>query len=530
MNNFFRKRLTKRNYRMFQLLFLLFMVTFASFIMEELHYYSATPIHITMFLISFLTAVVIKIMNGKQVMIYVLLGVATFFLNIGILQSTAPFFAMTLFAFPLLIVYGFLLPNPIWTILLGMDFIFISLSYYGKTDLQYINTVVIGLIVNTIIFAGFIFAMKQLKNQNSQLRLSESSLIKILNIFPKPIVIHHNDRILYLNKEMMNLLDIQEDDQEILRQSIYRFIHPEQHDLMQKKLSEVYKGNSTRKYEEVKMISKHGRQVLLDMTSALTAMYGKKVFITVGKDITDSKQQTVALIQNSEKLALVGQMAAGIAHEIRNPLTSIKGFIQLLSKEMKEKQEIFRLLLSELDRINFVVNEFLVVAKPTAVEFKPHDINKILLDVNYLLETQAIMNNIEIQMNTASHLPLVNCGENQLKQVFINLIKNAIEATAFGGKITVTSGDVNDEEIYIKISDTGCGIPKDRLPNLGQPFHTTKEKGTGLGLMVCYSIIESHQGTMKIESQEGVGTTIIIHLPVSTPNQTSQMQAIKSIV
>jgi signal transduction histidine kinase len=214
-------------------------------------------------------------------------------------------------------------------------------------------------------------------------------------------------------------------------------------------------------------------------------------------------------------LALLGQMAAGIAHEIRNPLTSIKGFVQLFKTE-QHRVEYYDIVLSELDRINDIVGEFLVLAKPTAAVFAEKDVKELIKDVVTLINTQSILNNVQIFVEFECDLPRISCEENQLKQVFLNLLKNAIEAMPSGGNIDVKVKVKEEGKISIQIIDQGIGIPKERIPTLGEPFYTTKEKGTGLGLMTCYKIIENHHGELTIDSELNKGTTIEIILPTIT--------------
>lgn len=233
--------------------------------------------------------------------------------------------------------------------------------------------------------------------------------------------------------------------------------------------------------------------------------------VVISRDITEQRR-TEELLRKSEKLSLAGQLAAGVAHEIRNPLTSIRGFIQFI-KEGNYNDAYFQTILSELDRIQSVVNEFLVLAKPQVVNFTPRNLPSLLHQVIDLLQTEAIMNNVQISIECASTIPLVHCEENQLKQVFINILKNAFEAMPVGGQITIKLMQQH-ETVSIRFIDEGDGIAEDRIPKLGEPFYTTKEKGTGLGLMISYKIIQAHQGSMKIKSQKNTGTTVDIILPI----------------
>lgn len=173
----------------------------------------------------------------------------------------------------------------------------------------------------------------------------------------------------------------------------------------------------------------------------------------------------------------------------------------------------YDIVLSELDRINGIVGEFLFLSKPTTTAMQQRDVKKLLNDVVTLIQTQTILSNIQISMEYKSNLPYVYCDENQLKQVFLNILKNATEAMPNGGTIELKVKKDNERGVVIQITDQGVGIPKERIPSLGEPFFTTKEKGTGLGLMTCYKIIENHQGQLQIESEVDKGTTVHIILP-----------------
>ncbi|MFD3450009.1 PAS domain S-box protein [Microbacteriaceae bacterium 4G12] len=230
------------------------------------------------------------------------------------------------------------------------------------------------------------------------------------------------------------------------------------------------------------------------------------------RDITE-KKRTEEILHESEKLSAIGQLAAGIAHEIRNPLTSLKGFLQFMQASSDFKKEYFEIMESEFERIESILSELLMVAKPQAKNFKKYEIKQIIYNVITLLETQAIMKNIQIITNFTEHPLIVDCVSNQLKQVFINLIKNAIESMDHGGDIII---EISKENPYalIRIIDQGNGIAKEKIEKLGQPFFSTKEKGTGLGLMVTYRIIENHYGSIFVESEENIGTTFTIRLPI----------------
>lgn len=236
-------------------------------------------------------------------------------------------------------------------------------------------------------------------------------------------------------------------------------------------------------------------------------------FVTIARDITATKE-TEELIRKSEKLSVLGELAAGVAHEIRNPLTSLMGFAQLLRETSEDsKDKYVGIMLTELKRINDIVGELMLVAKPQAVHFEYSSLRDMLQSVIRLLDTQAIMKNIQIQFTFDDAVPNVYCVENQLKQLFINLLKNSIEAMDDGGIITI-SVQKKKANVLVTLIDQGSGIPEDRLEKLGEPFYTTKEKGTGLGLMVCYKIVKEHYGQISFQSKEDIGTTVQVKLPI----------------
>ncbi|MCY9694796.1 PAS domain S-box protein [Paenibacillus alginolyticus] len=232
------------------------------------------------------------------------------------------------------------------------------------------------------------------------------------------------------------------------------------------------------------------------------------------RDITDKKQAEELLIR-SEKLSIAGQLAAGIAHEIRNPITAIKGFVQLMKSGIVEKKMYLDIMASEIERIEMILSELLILAKPQIIQTERKDIRMLLAQVTTLLDTQAIINNVQIITEFDPDIPIILCDENQLKQVCINFIKNGIEAMPKGGNLFIQVTSKNENHIILRFIDQGCGIPEHILSKLGEPFYTTKEKGTGLGFMVSKRIIENHHGEIAVFSEENKGTTIEISLPIA---------------
>lgn len=282
----------------------------------------------------------------------------------------------------------------------------------------------------------------------------------------------------------------------------------------------------------LKVVHKNGDLIDLEVVTVPIEIEGRlKGIYVITKDITEM-QKAEEMLRSVEKLNVVSELAAGIAHEIRNPLTSLKGFVQLLrpSLENKKAHTYTNVMESELDRIDQIVTELLLLAKPQSTEFKEKNLRDLLEHVRTLMNTKAIMSNIEIVLNYRCETTCIYCVENQLKQVVINLLKNAIEAMPSGGEIELEAEDAGDDCIMIRVVDQGCGIPEENLPKLGEPFYTTKEQGTGLGLMISSKIIREHGGDMQFKSKKDEGTTVEITLPVSpqVPKNTGNKYQITS--
>lgn len=235
----------------------------------------------------------------------------------------------------------------------------------------------------------------------------------------------------------------------------------------------------------------------------------------------DLKKEFNEILTKSDHLATVSKLAAGIAHEIRNPLTTIKGFLQLLKPYMAQinKEEYATVALEEIDRANEIIYSFLNMAKPKMVEkdLKATKINQLIQEIKLLYESEAILRNVTIETSLAPSNPVVSINENQLKQVLINMIKNAMEAIEHHQKKEGTIHlwtEESDGKGIIQISDNGCGMDPESIERLFTPFFTTKPTGTGLGLSICKKIINEHGGQIHINSEPGKGTTFRVELPI----------------
>ncbi len=239
--------------------------------------------------------------------------------------------------------------------------------------------------------------------------------------------------------------------------------------------------------------------------------------VAVFMDVTELRYYEEK-VKVQEKLAVVGQMAAGMAHELRNPLTAVRGFIQLTKEKMQgdeKSREHFELIMQEIDRTNKIINDFLILAKPKPPKLSIQPFNELLKSLLPLFESQCLMYNIQIRKSLAPSLPPVVVDADQIKQVILNLVQNAIQAMSHaGGELSLaTRYEAAEGMLVMAVTDTGVGISPADLNKLGTPFYTTKDHGTGLGLSVSYRIAEAHRGNIKVQSKQGEGSTFEICLP-----------------
>jgi signal transduction histidine kinase len=238
--------------------------------------------------------------------------------------------------------------------------------------------------------------------------------------------------------------------------------------------------------------------------------------ICLVRDVTRvrSMEQQVLRV---EKLAAIGELAAGAAHEIRNPLTSIRGFIQLLqARASRSDGEYFQIILNEIDRIDCIIRDMLLLARPSALQRQDVSLQTITNEVLLLHQTDFQRTNIAVTLEFDADVGLVWADPKMFRQLVLNLIRNALQAMPYGGALGVALRRVGSDQVAFEVQDTGVGISPENLKRLFVPFFTTKEEGTGLGLALCYSIVQAHGGRINVRSHVGQGTTFTVILPRSS--------------
>jgi signal transduction histidine kinase len=232
-------------------------------------------------------------------------------------------------------------------------------------------------------------------------------------------------------------------------------------------------------------------------------------------------KRSKSYIRRADRLASLGTLTAGLAHEIRNPLVAIKTLTQLLPERLDDEEfrsQFLKIASGEVDRISSLVNELLDFARPSDPKWELEDVNAILDGMILLISTATKKKLITIIKNYASNLPLVQIDREQIKQVILNILLNAIDATSENGKIMVKTRSFikpgGEPYIQIEFTDTGCGIPSEHLEDIFNPFFTTKNTGSGLGLSISNQIVQDHKGYIDVESQLEKGSSFFINLPV----------------
>jgi len=232
--------------------------------------------------------------------------------------------------------------------------------------------------------------------------------------------------------------------------------------------------------------------------------------ITEITPILQSISEQTEKMTRLDRLNIIGEMAAGIAHEIRNPMTTVRGLLQFMSNKPQfiNQKENFSLMIDELDRANSIITEFLSLAKNKAMEFSEYNLNTVIHDIYPLLQADALSHNCEVQL-ALQDIPDIFLDQNSIRQLLFNMVRNAVDAMQNHGIITIST-ETNDATVQLSIKDCGTGISWEIRDKLGTPFFTTKEQGTGLGLAICYRIVERHGATLTVESEPNIGTTFTI--------------------
>lgn len=345
------------------------------------------------------------------------------------------------------------------------------------------------------------------KKSEDALRRSEEHFSVIFNNSPEVIIIvdMETDRLVDVNRRFTEILGYRRE--EVIGRTLEELdyftdlhLYDETHE------------NDTLTINEAVLQSKSGRLINVLFSDAVAEIGRRNQRIIICKDITDQKI-VEAEMARLDRLNLIGEMAASIGHEVRNPMTTVKGFLQFLrEKEIYAgDRRYFDLMINELDRANFIISEFLSLANNKRVELEKTDINKLLESMLPLIQAEGHLTDKSVKLDTAK-VPDVLLDEREFRQLVLNLVRNGLDAMSSGGTLTI--GTVKEaDQVIMFVKDEGTGLPPEIIDKLGTPFVTTKENGTGLGLAVCYSIAARHNARIDFETGPE-GTTFSVHFPV----------------
>ncbi|MDM5222866.1 ATP-binding protein [Peribacillus sp. NJ11] len=328
-------------------------------------------------------------------------------------------------------------------------------------------------------------------------------------------IVGEEGKILYCNRACLELLKL-DSPEDILYKDLYAFLPPEIHAGCKERLNRVLENQEIVELAEQKMICGDGDIINIEVTAAPFYLKDIPLAQVIIRNITDRKRAERAeiLLKERVKLASIGQIAAGIVHEVKNPLTTVKGFLQLLKES--QPHPYFDTIETELEKALETLQNLLQVSKPDLHEepIVPIDLCKELASILFLFQEQ--LYKVEIEWALRDTERKVVGKRNLFLKAFFNLLKNAIEAMdEIQGKRKIRIEHYyKTGQIHIKVSDTGVGISEDKLKMLGTPFFSTKSEGTGLGLTQVFTTIHKHGGNISVQSVVGKGTTFHVQLPV----------------
>jgi two-component system sensor histidine kinase HydH len=398
--------------------------------------------------------------------------------------------------------------NPI--IFVGLDMA--SIEEAIKSDTR--HTVIMGIILLLIGFAGITLLFLAQSYRTARMSLSRIKAFSDNLVENMPIglvAIDNNKKITSLNHVAGSILNL----------SAEKVIGENADQVVPAKLWQLLENLDMEKgviEKEIDCTLRENKVIPLEVSATLMNDENGMFlgYVLLFKDLSEVRSLRKEIARN-QRLASVGRLAAGVSHEIRNPLSSIKGFATYFKEryhDIPENQQISNLMIQEVDRLNRVVGQLHEFARPITISKKPIKVKTFLKDSLKLIERQALEENIKIQTDLAPEIDEVLIDPDRISQVLLNLYLNAVESMKNGGNLFVMLLKNKEKKgVEIRVSDTGTGISEDDLTHIFDPYFTTKASGTGLGLAIVHNIIDAHEGEIKVESRLGQGTTVTILLP-----------------
>ena len=363
---------------------------------------------------------------------------------------------------------------------------------------------------------GFVTDITERKRAEQLLRQSEERYRRLIAISPYAILVNRGERIIFANDQAIKLFGAVKAD-EILGKSRLGLFDPDCHAVMQERIHELLEGKSLVPVIEEKIVRVNGTSLDVEVSAARFSDEEGPAILLMLRDISERKRLQEQL-RKTERVAELGTLASGMAHEIGTPMNVILGRAEYLLDRVAEEpiKKGLRTIISQVERITRVMNQLLSFARRKAPERVALDLKQVVEDGLEMFQERLARNQIQVVTDFSDDCPLIQADGDQMSQVLINLVMNSVHAMPDGGTLRVGLSP-EKQMVKLTVGDTGHGIPRDVLKKVFEPFFTTKEfgQGTGLGLTVVKGIIEEHQGSIAVESEEGKGTTFMILLPQS---------------
>ncbi|WP_229753696.1 two-component system sensor histidine kinase NtrB [Paenibacillus segetis] len=394
-----------------------------------------------------------------------------------------------------------------------------------ELDLTIILTSIANTMIVLLVSCLFIFIIEgtlekeKLRDQVIQLSreyFSEAEkLQQMMDAAPLSIILLDGQRcIMAINDTFLQLYRNEHQwatRDELLKQKIDTALVGFETDVIIPQLEDALKGES-----KSSIVLHNGNKMYITSTSPIKKGYTNEVIggVIILQDITEVETLRKEL-NHVERLGLVGQMAAGITHEIRNPMSVVRGFLQLMKeKSPPSLDHYYRIVMEELDRANSIINDFLALAQNRVVNMERCSLHDIIQELTPLLWADANLRGQSIIVSLDEMVPSLYLNTKEIKQLILNLARNGMEAMQEKGQLILETRHTGTG-VELTVKDNGNGIPAVLKENLFEPFYTTKANGTGLGLALCLSIMERHGGSITVESEEGMGTEFIVFFPIS---------------
>ena len=363
---------------------------------------------------------------------------------------------------------------------------------------------------------GFVTDVTERKRAEQLLRQSEESYRRLIAFSPYAILVNRGDRIVFANDQAIKLFGAVRAN-EILDKSLLDLIHPDYHTAVRERIHELLEGMPAVPVSEDKIVRLDGMSIDVEVSATrFTDEEGPAILVML-RDVSERKRLQEQL-RRTERVAELGTLASGMAHEIGTPMNVILGRAEYLMDRVTEEpiKKGLKTIITQVERITRVMNQLLSFARRKTPERRPLDLRKVIEDSVEIFHERLARNRIHVETDLAASCPMVLADADQMSQVVINLIMNAVHAMSDGGTLRVGLAPAQ-QMMELTIADTGHGMPKELIKKVFEPFFTTKEfgQGTGLGLTVVKGIVEEHQGSIAVESEEGKGTTFRVLLPLA---------------